>query len=413
MLNVIFPGDENLSFNFRPEEIRGGGLLRYCNLLVRDFTPGDIDECEAEGSNPTYSSHFDSSDILRSLPSNKSYPLTANGGRYLNDRIELSSRPEDVWRLEQLMCSRFFIDFNEFRRQQKKLLSYMESHFDGEDDLKFQYLLILRRVVDKGTICLMSHERCLIIDFITCLARESLAKNVAGSKNAMSNMQNDKKQGDSSYKKYENSKSPNPYSHTASPSYRGYHTSHGCNIQNENSNNNNNNNHDSYFPHYNPSATVKPNYAPQNIYPPPPHANVSPGYGLYPPQNDVLPPPSHYSTYQPYPQPCIYCPCCHAVYPPNSAQGFPSSTMSPTSPPFFPASKQMQVDVNVVQNPTNQSQPRHPMPANRHSTVFLTKDAKLYYNPAPIMQTQVMEDVQHNKSSQPDTVQQASVRSGS
>ena len=27
-----------------PEEIRGGGLLKYCNLLVKDYTPADPDQ---------------------------------------------------------------------------------------------------------------------------------------------------------------------------------------------------------------------------------------------------------------------------------------------------------------------------------------------------------------------------------
>ena len=120
----------------RPEEIRGGGLLRYCNLLAREFTPGD--EEVAVGS------------------------TDANA----------------VSRLEQHMCSRFFIDFSDIEGQQKKLLSYLNSHFHGEDELKFQYLLLLRRVVDTSTVCLMHHERTLIINFITMLARQSLANNL-------------------------------------------------------------------------------------------------------------------------------------------------------------------------------------------------------------------------------------------
>ena len=125
----------------RPEEIRGGGLLRYCNLLVRDFTPGDCEGDEEEGS--------------------------ASSGA--------------ITRLEQHMCSRFFIDFGDIERQQKKLLSYLDSHFQGEEELKFQYLLVLRRVVDTSTICLMHHERTMILDLITVLARQSLATNLGQS----------------------------------------------------------------------------------------------------------------------------------------------------------------------------------------------------------------------------------------
>lgn len=118
----------------KPEEIRGGGLLRYCNLLARDFTPGDVES---------------------------GYSQT------------------DITRLEQHMCSRFFIDFNDIDRQQKKLISYLNGHFHGEERLKFEYLLILRRVVETSTICLMHHERTLILNLITNLARQSLACNLA------------------------------------------------------------------------------------------------------------------------------------------------------------------------------------------------------------------------------------------
>ena len=117
----------------KPEEIRGGGLLRYCNLLARNFSPGDVGSDEG---------------------------------------------PCDISRLEQHMCSRFFIDFNDIERQQKKLISYLNSHFNGEEKLKFEYLLILRRVVETSTICLMHHERTLILNLITMLARQSLACNL-------------------------------------------------------------------------------------------------------------------------------------------------------------------------------------------------------------------------------------------
>lgn len=128
----------------KPEEIRGGGLLRYCNLLVRDFVPGDCD----------------------------------GQGRELN-----STDASSIERLEQHMCSRFFIDFNDISHQQKKLISYIDNHFPGEDDLKFQYLLRLRRVVDRRTVCLMAHERTLILDLITYLVRQTLANNVAKTSN--------------------------------------------------------------------------------------------------------------------------------------------------------------------------------------------------------------------------------------
>ncbi|XP_018670981.2 uncharacterized protein LOC100185204 [Ciona intestinalis] len=136
----------------RPEEIRGGGLLRYCNLLVRDFVPGDCDDSgKATGS--------------------------------------FAAGPDMAARLEQHMCSRFFIDFSDIDRQRKKLISYLDNHFGGEDDLKFQYLLVLRRVVDYSTICLMQHERAMILNLITMLVRQTLANNVAQSKHEAAVMQ--------------------------------------------------------------------------------------------------------------------------------------------------------------------------------------------------------------------------------
>lgn len=149
-------------FCFRPEEIRGGGLLRYCNLLVRDFKPGEVPAHKKRAS--------DSVEVQECDPFNED--LIPNFD---------SADVKDVERLEQLMCSRFFIDFNDFNRQQQKLSSYLESHFVNEEDLKFNYLLTLCKVVDQSTICLMAHERSLIINYITSLARQTLANNIGNS----------------------------------------------------------------------------------------------------------------------------------------------------------------------------------------------------------------------------------------
>ncbi|CAL8266287.1 unnamed protein product [Lota lota] len=109
----------------RPEEIRGGGLLKYCNLLVRDFRPTDADEFKA---------------------------------------------------LERYMCSRFFIDFPDVGEQQRKVEAYLHSHFVGEERCKYDYLMILRRVVDESTVCLMGHERRQTLNLISLLAFHVLAE---------------------------------------------------------------------------------------------------------------------------------------------------------------------------------------------------------------------------------------------
>ena len=103
-----------------PEEIRGGGLLKYCNLLCRGYRPA---------------SH------------------------------------EEVKSMERYMCSRFFIDFPDLNQQQGKLENYLYNHFQSsEDQTKYHYLMILYQVVDESTVCLMGHERRLTLTLIEDMA---------------------------------------------------------------------------------------------------------------------------------------------------------------------------------------------------------------------------------------------------
>ncbi|EDV24544.1 uncharacterized protein TRIADDRAFT_14293, partial [Trichoplax adhaerens] len=102
----------------KPEEIRGGGLLKYCNLLVHGFVPIDTDH-------------------LRSL--------------------------------ERYMCSRFFIDFADVQTQWQKLQSYVADHFIGEDHHKLEFLKTLYNVIGNSTVCLMRHERWQTLDMIDYL----------------------------------------------------------------------------------------------------------------------------------------------------------------------------------------------------------------------------------------------------
>ncbi|CAJ0572852.1 unnamed protein product, partial [Mesorhabditis spiculigera] len=123
----------------RPEEIRGGGLLKYCHLLTRGYK---------------------------------------------------AARPTKCRQLERYMCSRFFIDFPDINAQEVKLRNYLDSHFSntldswstnscGEDtdseastsqasshpshlsvqQSKYDFLLLLYRVISESTVCLMNHER--------------------------------------------------------------------------------------------------------------------------------------------------------------------------------------------------------------------------------------------------------------
>ncbi|XP_055020336.1 uncharacterized protein LOC110168095 isoform X2 [Boleophthalmus pectinirostris] len=118
-----------------PEEIRGGGLLKYSDLLVRDFRPASD--------------------------------------------IEIKS-------LERYMCSRFFIDFPDVSEQQRKIEAYLQCHYIGSDEAsKYDYLMTLRRVIDESTVCLMGHERRQTLNMITVLALR-----VLGEQNAIPNTAN-------------------------------------------------------------------------------------------------------------------------------------------------------------------------------------------------------------------------------
>ena len=103
-----------------PEEIRGGGLLKYCSLLCRDFHPSDQVRC-----------------------------------------------------MEKYMCSRFFIDFKDVSCQRQKLESYLSSHSLADCvEKRYRYLKILYEVVEHSTVCLMGHERRQTLRMIQELANQ-------------------------------------------------------------------------------------------------------------------------------------------------------------------------------------------------------------------------------------------------
>ncbi|XP_072482408.1 terminal nucleotidyltransferase 5D [Notamacropus eugenii] len=108
-----------------PEEIRGGGLLKYSDLLVHGFKP--------------------------------------------------ASEPE-IKTLERYMCSRFFIDFPEVTEQQRRIECYLRNHFIGEEQIKYDYLMTLRGVINESTVCLMGHERRQTLNMITIMALKVLGE---------------------------------------------------------------------------------------------------------------------------------------------------------------------------------------------------------------------------------------------
>lgn len=109
-----------------PEEIRGGGLLKYCHLLVRGFQPCPGTDAQA---------------------------------------------------LQRYMCSRFFIDFPDLGEQRRKLERYLQAHFGGgAGPACYACLVTLHRVVNESTVCLMGHERRQTLDLIAMLALRALAE---------------------------------------------------------------------------------------------------------------------------------------------------------------------------------------------------------------------------------------------
>jgi hypothetical protein len=111
--------DNKLIATKSPEEIRGGGLLKYCNLKVRGYVPAD------------------------------EYQMKNH---------------------EKYMCSRFFIDFNDIEAQKYMLITYIASHFKADFYLRYNYLIKLFEIVSKSTVCLMNHERRLTLELISQLA---------------------------------------------------------------------------------------------------------------------------------------------------------------------------------------------------------------------------------------------------
>ncbi|XP_062322548.1 terminal nucleotidyltransferase 5ba isoform X1 [Osmerus eperlanus] len=108
-----------------PEEIRGGGLLKYCHLLVRGFRPASETEMKS---------------------------------------------------LQRYMCSRFFIDFSDILEQQRKLEAYLQNHFSGMEHKRYECLATLHGVVNESTVCLMGHERRQTLSLISMLALRALAE---------------------------------------------------------------------------------------------------------------------------------------------------------------------------------------------------------------------------------------------
>ncbi|XP_013392374.1 putative nucleotidyltransferase FAM46C isoform X2 [Lingula anatina] len=122
----------------KPEEIRGGGLMKYCFLQVRGYRPAKM---------------------------------------------------EEVGAMQRYMCSRFFIDFSDITQQEQKLANYLTNHFNGDDTMQYEYLQKLYKVIDESTICLMGHERRQTLNLIQQMAYEVLVNQERKARNKHIQMQ--------------------------------------------------------------------------------------------------------------------------------------------------------------------------------------------------------------------------------
>ncbi|CAH8605498.1 unnamed protein product [Schistosoma guineensis] len=111
--------NNNMIVIYKPEEIYGGGLLKYCKLLINGYKP---------------------------------------------------CKMIDIKLMEKYMCSRFFIDFSNILSQYYQLNDFLMNYIENNYKIKIDYLNILYEVVSHSTICLMTHERqqtlCLIQMFL-------------------------------------------------------------------------------------------------------------------------------------------------------------------------------------------------------------------------------------------------------
>jgi len=125
--DAMYHLENKLIVTRNPEEIRGGGLLKYCNLLLRNYAP----DYDGDGTK----------------------------------------------KLERYMCSRFFIDFSDIGQQRAKLENYLKNHFCApqEEYMKLQYLNVLKQVVEESTVCLMIHERHQTLALIAELSWQLMA----------------------------------------------------------------------------------------------------------------------------------------------------------------------------------------------------------------------------------------------
>ena len=101
-----------------PEELRGGGLLKYCDLIARGFRPINQNQMKD---------------------------------------------------LQRYMCSRFFIDFRDSQTQEDILFKYVTSHFGNDYEIRYRFLRCLYDIISTDRIWLSAFERICFLRIISMM----------------------------------------------------------------------------------------------------------------------------------------------------------------------------------------------------------------------------------------------------
>ena len=101
-----------------PEELRGGGLLKYCDLIARGFRP---------------------------------------------------SHQSQMKELQRYMCSRFFIDFRHSSTQEQVLFNYVSSHFGSDFQIRHRFLRCLYEVASSDRLSFGAFERLCFLRTISMM----------------------------------------------------------------------------------------------------------------------------------------------------------------------------------------------------------------------------------------------------
>lgn len=119
-----------------PEELRGGGLLKYCDLIARGFHP--------------------------------------------SDQLQMKD-------LQRYMCSRFFIDFRDCSTQEQVLFKYVTSHFGLDYHVRWRFLQCLYEVIGQDTMGFCPFQRLSFLRIISMMLSTLMPMKTTSKRNVLTN----------------------------------------------------------------------------------------------------------------------------------------------------------------------------------------------------------------------------------